>query len=129
MAHGAPDWTRQVQIVIVEAQPAEEDAAGDTGRYDGASQTYQEVASWTVAEDKVGELKEITLLADYPALVEWKVTIGEIVFAEDWIVQAAVPLIFEDLRLATEVEVKVEARSTDGSNIIVDAIITGKEIG
>lgn len=129
MAHGAPDWTRQVQIVIVEAQPADEAAAGDTGRYSGVDQTYQEVAKWTIATDKVGELKHITLLSDAYTKTHFKITVGAVTYAEDWIILSSIPLVFEDLRLAAGAEVLVEVKSTDGTSIIVDASIVGKEVG
>jgi hypothetical protein len=125
-------WVQNVSVVVetpTPSEPAKERAAGDTGRYSGSSQSYQEVASWTVATGKVGELKEITLLSDEYDYTEWRITVGAVTFAEDWIVQAAMPIIFEDLRLAAGTEVKVEARSTDGTAIVADVCITGKELG
>jgi hypothetical protein len=108
--------------------PATQEASGAAGRYSGTDTSYQTVASWTVETGKTGELKEITLLSDDYDHTEFKITVGGIVFANDWQVQAAVPLIFEDLRLAAGSIVKVEAQSTDGTAIVVDAVITGKEI-
>lgn len=108
--------------------PATQEAAGATGRYSGSDTTYQTVASWTVETGKIGELKEITLLSDEYDYTQFKVTVGSIVFANNWQVQAAMPLIFEDLRLPAGSVVKVEAKSTDGTAIVVDAIIVGKEI-
>jgi hypothetical protein len=131
----APDgsvWVQNVDVVVnvpTPSQPATENAAGGTGRYTGTDTTYQEVVSWTVAADKLGELKEITILSSSYAKTYFKVTVGDIVFATDWIVQAAMPLIFEDLKLAAGKVVKVEAKSTDGTSITVDAVIVGKEIG
>jgi len=129
MAHGAPDWTRQVQIVIVEAQPADERAAGKTGRYSGTDTTYQEVAKWTVATGYIGELKHITLLSNDYTKTHFKITVGAVTYAEDWIILSSIPLVFEDLRLAAAAEVLVEVKSTDGTSIIVDASIVGKEVG
>ena len=129
MAHGAPDWTRQVQIVIVEAQPADEAAAGDIGNYAGTDETYQTVASWTVATGKVGELKEILIISDDYAHTEVQITIAGTVFETDWSPTSAMPIIFEDLRLAAAAVVLVEAKSSDGTAIDVDATIIGKEVG
>jgi len=131
----APDgtlWVQHVNVVVntpTPPEPANENAAGGVGRYAGDDTDYQEVASWTVAADKLGELKEITILSNNYAKTNLQVTVGDIVFATDWTVQAAMPLIFEDLKLAAGKEVKVEARSTDGTSITVDAVITAKEIG
>lgn len=131
----APDgtlWVQQVDVVVnipTPSEPANENAAGGVGRYSGDDTTYQTVVSWTVAADKVGELKEITILSNNYAQTKLQVTVGDIVFATDWIVQGAMPLIFEDLKLAAGKIVKVEVKSNDGTSIIVDAVITAKEIG
>lgn len=131
----APDgtlWVQQVNVVIdtpVPPEPANEVAAGDVGRYSGADTDYQTVASWTVAAGKVGELKEITVLSDDYDHTYLQITVGGVVFATDWIAQGTMPLIFEDLKLAAAAVVTVEAKSTDGTAIVVDAVITAKEIG
>lgn len=131
----APDgtlWVQHVTVVIdtpIPPEPANEVAAGDVGRYSGVDTEYQEVASWTVATGKVGDLKEITILSDNYAKTNLQVTVGDVVFATDWIIQGAIPLVFADLKLAAGKIVKVECRSTDGTAIIVDAVIVGKEIG
>ena len=127
MAHGAPDWTRRVEVVIVEAQPGDEVVAGDAGTYTGTAQTYQEVASWTVSTGKVGELKEITILSTLYAKTQLKITIFDTVWETDWAPQGTIPLIFEDLRGAAAAVTKVECKSSDGTSITVDAVITGKE--
>jgi len=129
MARGAPDWTRQVQIVIVRAQPLDEAAAGDIGNYSGVLETYQTVATWTVAVGKVGELKEILIISDDYAHTLVQITIAGTVFETDWSPTSSMPIIFEDLRLAAAAVVLVEAKSDDGTAIDVDAIIIGKEVG
>jgi hypothetical protein len=131
----APDgsvWVQNVDVVVnvpTPSQPATERAAGGVGRYSGTSTSYQEVVSWTVAADKVGELKEITVLTTDYTKTAFKITVGDVTFATDWTVQAAMPLIFEDLKLAAGKVVKVECKSTDGTSITVDAVIVAKEIG
>jgi len=127
MAHGSPDWVRQVQVVLVAAQPSDERAAGDGGRYSGSDTSYQTVASWTVATGYRGELKEIIFYTDEWGATTWKITIGSVTFETDWVVQSSLPLIFEDLRLAAADVVKVEAKS-DGTAIVADAVIAGREI-
>ena len=131
----APDgsvWVQNVNVVVdtpTPSAPANERAAGGVGRYTGVLTSYQTVVSWTVAAGKLGELKEITILSSNYAKTNLQVTVGDIVFATNWIVQAAMPLIFEDLKLAVGKIIKVEAKSTDGTSITVDAVITAKEIG
>jgi len=135
MAHGGPDGVLMVQAVVtVELEPIVPDvlsevAAGGIGRYSGTDQDYQDVEVWTVTALKVGELKEIILISnDFPH-TEFKVTIGSVVYCEHTIVRNIIPLVFGDLKLAAASVIKVEARSTDGTSITVDAVITGKEIG
>jgi hypothetical protein len=132
----APDgsvWVQNVDVVVNEPTPplpANEAPAGNVGRYTGTNTTgYQVVAQWKVAAGKVGELKEITILSNSYSKTDLKVQIGAVIFATNWIVQAAMPLIFEDLKLAAGTDVKVGAKSTDGTSITVDAVIVGKEIG
>jgi hypothetical protein len=125
-------WVQNVDVVVnvpTPSGPATENAAGGVGRYTGIDTDYQEVVSWTVAADKLGELKEITILSSNYAKTNLQITVGGVTFATNWIVQAAMPLIFEDLKLAAGAIVKVEAKSTDGTSITVDAVITAKEIG
>lgn len=135
MATGSPDHVLMMQHVVVVENvpvaelPATETAAGGHGRHSGTEETYQEVVIWTVTADKVGELKEILIISDDYAHTDIQVTVGSVTWATDWIAQGALPLIFEDLKLEAGDEVKVEAKSTDGTSIVVDAVITAKEIG
>lgn len=109
--------------------PTTEAAAGAIGRYTGTATTYQTLASWTVAAAKTGELKEILILSDNYAKTSIQITIAGTVFKTAWIMQNAMPLIYEDLKLAAGKVVLVEVKSTDGTSITVDCAIVGKEIG
>lgn len=135
MAHGTPDWVRMVQVAVtvenvpVVPEAATEWAAGGARKLSPLTGTYQVVKSWTVTPGKVGELKEILILSDDYAHTEVKITVGAVTWCGEWTPTASMPVIFEDLKLAGGTVVKVEARSTDGTAIEVDAIIVGKEIG
>ena len=130
-----PDWVRMVQVAVtvnntpIVPEPATERAAGSAGNYSGTSQTYQTVTSWTVATDKVGDLKEILILSsDYDhTLIE--IVVGSITWCTNWSPQSSMPIIFEDLKLAAAAVVTISAKSSDGTTIDVDAIIVSKEIG
>ena len=131
----APDgtlWVEQISVVLevpTPPEPAHESDAGGVGNYSGVLQTYQEVVSWTVATGKIGELKEILIISDDYDHTVIQVTVGTSTWATSWSPTSSMPIIFEDLRLAAGTEVKVEAKSSDGTAIDVDAIIVGKEIG
>ncbi len=135
MAHGGPDWIVPVLVNVLIAnepiveQPTVEAATGDTGTYTGVAQTYQTVASWTVATGKQGILVEILVLSNNYAKTLMQITIGDVVYCTDFTPQGAMPIIFETLKLAAAKIVKVEAKSSDGTSITVDAVITGREVG
>lgn len=135
MARGAPDYITAVQVAVtvdaklVLPEPATEKAAGDAGNYSGIAQTYQEVAKWTIASNKVGELKEILIISNNYDKTLARITIAGVVWETDWSPTSSMPIIFEDLKLASAIVVKVEAKSSDGTAIDVDALIVGKEIG
>lgn len=135
MATDYPDYVRAIQITVTvedeptAPEPANEAAAGDAGNYSGTDQTYQTVATWTVSTDKIGELKEILIISDDYAHTLARITIGGTVWETDWSPTSAMPIIFEDLKLAESTVVLVEAKSSDGTAIDVDALIVGKEIG
>jgi len=118
-----------VNNVPVVAEVGTEVAAGAIGRYSGTDVVYQTLASWTVAAGKTGELKEILILSDTYAITEIQITIDGTVYKTAWIMLAAMPLIFEDLKLDSGAVVLVEVLSTTGAAIVVDCAITGKEIG
>lgn len=131
----APDgtlWTQVVDVVVdtpVPPAPAHEYAAGAVGRYSGGAVAYQTVATWTVTAARLGELKEIVVISDNYAKTLFQITVDTVTFATDWVMQAAIPLIFEDLKLAALKTVTVKAKSSDATVITVDAAIVGKETG
>lgn len=129
MAHGAPDWTRQVQIVIVEAQPEDETPVIDLHRLTTSSTSYGTVASWTVSAGKVGVLGFIEFESDAYVKTMFQLTIGGTVYFTDVQILASLSLEFPDLRLAAATEVLLEAKSTDGTTVNVDGDIIAKEVG
>ena len=129
MARGAPDWTQKIEVTINSGQPQVEAAAGAAAALTTVSTSYQDVASWTVAAGKVGELKEILVLSSNYAKTLCKVVIGAVTYVTDWAPQSALPLIFEDLRLAAATVVTVSGKSSDGTSVVIDAAIVGKEVG
>lgn len=133
--NSTPPWVRAMEVVVVvddapvPTMPATEVAAGDIGNYAGTDQAYETVASWTVATGKVGELKEILIITDDYTKTEIRVTVAGVVQEAAWSPTTTMPLIYEDLKLEAGDVVLVEAQSSDGTAIDVDAVILGKEIG
>jgi len=133
--NSSPPWVRAMEVVIVvgttpvPTMATTETASGDIGNYSGSAQTYQSVATWTVAADKVGELKQILIISDEYDHTEIRITIAGVVQETDWNPTSAMPLIYQDVKLEAGDVVLVEAQSDDGTAIDVDAVIVGKEIG
>jgi len=130
-----PDGVQVVQVAVtveglpVIPQPATEVPAGDVGRYSGTSTSYQSVASWTVATDKQGKLKEVALRSSNYAKTLWKLVIGATTFMTDVTVGGALTLPFSDLSLAAGDTVTLSAKSSDGTTITADGAIAGEELG
>jgi len=129
MAHGAPDWTDQVQVVIVAAQPADETPIIELARLSTSVTSYGTVVTWTVDAGKVGVLGFIEFESDNYAKTMFKLTIGGTVYFTDMLIGASLSLEFPDLRLAALTEVLLEAKSTDTTSINVDGDIIAKEVG
>ena len=135
MTNDAPDGVLRIQAVItvenvpVAPQAAVEAAAGGIGHYAGDDTEYQIVKSWTVAELKTGELKEISFTGTVLAKTHWKVDVGALNFVTDLLIGAPLTIPFFDLKLAAGISVTVSCKSTDGSSINADASIVAKEIG
>lgn len=97
------------------------------GRYSGSEQTYQEVVKWTVSTGKSGELKEVSMVSDTLDKTYWKLTVGDDLQFEDKIIQASLTLPFPDNKLSEKTVVLLECKSSDGSSITADGMITGRE--
>jgi hypothetical protein len=96
-------------------------------RYSGGSTSYQTLVSWTVSEGKSGMLKEVSMITNDITHTEFRLTIAGKKQFEDKFIQAPLTLPFPDNRLNARSVVLLECRSTDGTSIIVDGSITGKE--
>lgn len=129
-----PDGVQLVQVgvtvgpVVIAPKPTSEVAAGGIGHYAGSDNSPQVVKSWTVANGKVGELKEISFTGTVLAKTYWTVDIGTLNFVTDLLIGAPLTLPFFDLKLAAGTLVKVSCRSPDSSSINADAAIVAKEI-
>jgi hypothetical protein len=74
-------------------------------------------------------LEEISLVSDQEAHTQWRVTVGVATPLVGEYIQTALTLVLPSLALAAGSIVKVEAKSDDGTAIVADASITGKELG
>lgn len=130
-----PDYTKKIAITVtVDQEQVPETAATETaitalGRYSGTATTYQTVASWTVTAGKSGALRELAMESSSYTKTYFKVTIASVTQFEDKVVQAPFALAYPEVKLEAGAVVTVQAKSTDGTSITVDALITGKEVG
>lgn len=135
MSGDLPDYTKRIALSVtvgidqIPETELTETPIVEQGRYSGTDQTAQTVTSWTVSSDKMGVLKEISLVADLVAHAEITVSIGGTALFTDKLFQTTLTLVFPDLKLVAATVVLVEVESDDGTAIVVDAVITGKEVG
>lgn len=131
----APDgtlWVQQVSVVVAyptPSEPAKETAIAEVGRYSGADDVdYHELASWTISDDKIGELKELSITSDELDDTYFKIEIGALIIT-DLEIGAPLTMPFKDLKLAEAITVRLSAKSSTGAAIVADGSIIGKEIG
>jgi hypothetical protein len=131
----APDgtlWVQQVSVVVAyptPSEPAMETPVAEVGRYPGSDTvSYHELASWTVAAGKLGELMELSLTSDALDDTYFKIEIGTLTIS-DLKIGAPLTIPFNALKLAEAVTIRLSAKSSAGAAIVADGSITGKEIG
>jgi len=135
MATDLPDYTKKIAITVtVENEQVPETAATELpicqlGRYSGSAVADQTVATWTVTATKSGALAEISFESSSYSKSVFTVTIGGVAMITTKYVQGPTSLLFADVKLAAGTVVLVQVKSSDGTAIVVDALITGKEIG
>lgn len=131
----SPDWIQTVVVnVIVENEPiiplpANEDAIIQIDRLSTSDTDYDTVVSWTVTADKIGILQFIEFESDDYDHTYFKLTIGGTVKFTNLLVQSSLTIELPEVRLVAGAVVLLEAASTDGTAVVVDGDILGKEIG
>jgi hypothetical protein len=135
MANSSPPWVDQVLVAIdVGGTPtvpaaANEAAGGGVGRYSGTALVYQTVKAWTVTAGKVGKLAEISIVTSDYAKTMLRLNIAGVLFMNDCQISTGITIPFNDLTLAAGAVVTLSAESTDGTAIVVDGEIAGREVG
>jgi len=135
MANDLPDYTKKIAITVtvgteqVPVTSASESPVCEVDRYAGTDTTYQVVASWTVAADVIGYLAEVSMESSSYSKTYFKLVIGATTLFTDKTIQGPLSIPFADVQLAEGTVVRLSARSTDGTSITVDGMISGKEVG
>lgn len=135
MPNDLPDYTKKIAITVqvgfdsVPVSQTSETPVVELDRYSGSEVTYQSVVSWTVAVGKGGVLKEVSMESDNYAKTLFRLDIGGAAYFTDKTVIAPLTIPFADVSLAEGVVVEVLAKSSDGTALNVDGMISGKEIG
>jgi hypothetical protein len=135
MPNDLPDYTKKIAISVVvgydsvPVSQTSETPVVELDRYSGSAVTYQSVVSWTVAVGKGGVLKEVSMESDNYAKTLFRLEIGGTAYFTDKTVIAPLTIPFADVSLAEGVVVELQAKSSDGTALNVDGMISGKEIG
>ena len=131
----APDgtlWTQIIDVVVntpVPGAPAHETAITQLDRLTTSSTSYQTVVSWTVTAAKIGVLRFVEFMSDDYEKTRFKLTIAGVVQFSNLELGASLTLEWPDVKLAAGKIVKLEAKSSDATEVNVDGDILGKEIG
>jgi len=96
-------------------------------RYSGNDVAYKTVVSWTVSTGKNGELKEVSMISDQPTKTHFRLTIAGQEQFKDKLLQTSLALPFPENKLTAGQQVTIETKSTDGTAIVVDGSISGRE--
>jgi hypothetical protein len=96
-------------------------------RYAGADGDFRELLSWNIQEGYVGDLHEISLLSDNDAKTRFKLTIAgvDMQLPTDRTLATPITMPWRDTKLPGPASVLLEVKSTDGTTINVDGMITG----
>lgn len=129
MVRDAPDFTTKVNVVIIPTAPELEHPAGEVKRYSGNATEYQPLCTWTVTASRIGELKEVSFVTNNYAKTMWKLDIGDDNMLNNAVIQAPLTIPYFDLRIASETVVILSVKSSDGTAIVADGSIVGKEVG
>lgn len=104
---------------------------GIVDRYSGSDTSYQKVVSWTVGqvwEKNHGRLDEVSMNSDDYSKTRFRLTVEGKIFFKDLHLQSELTLPFRSPNeLRRGEEIKIEAKSSDGTAIVVTATITARE--
>ena len=92
-----------------------------------ASLTYTEVCKWNLTQFQ-GFLDEISITCDNFAKMKFNLDIGTLINLHDKSIQDILDLEFDDQLIDPNTEIKISVASTDGTAIVVDGMIVGREL-
>ena len=135
MANSAPPWIQSVSVSVtvnnVPVSPTvlSEVPIGIVNRYSGASTSYQIIAQWSVTAGKTGKLIEVSMMTNNYAKTLWQLVVGNYIIMTNEYIQTPLTLPFDDLLMLQGWAVTLQCKSSDGTAIIADGSISGKELG
>lgn len=96
-------------------------------RYTGTDQTWQMIVRWQIPTGYMGDVHEISVLSDNDSKTRYRVILGDVdqQLPTDRAMSTPVAFPWRATGIAGPRTVSVECRSTDGTSITVDAMITG----
>lgn len=97
-------------------------------RLSTSSTSYGTVVSKTITAGKLGILKLVTMYTDTPGKTQFQLTIGGVQQFTNQAIQTSLAIPFpDDSRVEAAAVILLEAKSTDGTAIVVDGAISGSE--
>jgi hypothetical protein len=89
--------------------------------------TYTEVCKWNLTQYQ-GFLDEISITCDNFAKMKFNLDIGTLINLHDKSIQDILDLEFDDQLIEPNTEIKISVASIDGTAIVVDGMIVGREL-
>lgn len=98
-------------------------------QYIGSDTDWVEVIRWDVSPTRTGDLHEISILSDDDSKTRYRIFIGgfDQGLPEDRDTSTPLDMPWQRTVLPPETSIVVQIRSTDGTEITVDAMLTGSE--
>lgn len=112
----------------ITAEQVSGDPIANLNRYSGNDTDWQTLVTWTVSSGKVGDLHEISVTSDNDAKTRFKLTIaGTDMAIPDEEISTPFTLTWRRNEIAAAAVVIMQVKSSDGTTIAVDGILTGTE--
>ena len=131
----APDfvqWQQPIEVVATlptPPSPALETPFVQLARYEGASTDFQSIIIYQVGTGKQAILEEISMISDNFDKTLWALSIKGVTQFSNKLLQSSLTIVFPSVRMTAGDYLYLDARSSDGTTIKADAMLSGKEVG
>lgn len=123
-------WEYAIVHRVTLGMPLPEDSGkpiARTGSLATSALTYGTVASWTVADNRSGNLYEVSMDSSNYGKTNWRLTIAGEVHFVDQVYARTLSIVFPKNQIPEDAVIVLAAASTDGTAVTAYGEISGKE--